>query len=66
MTVDLIVENQVCKGIRTEKNGDIGAKAVILTTGTYMESKVLVGHTARDEGPDGQKQSLGLSPTGNG
>jgi len=62
MTVDLIVENNVCCGVRTKDNGDIRSKAVILTTGTYMESKVLVGHTARDEGPDGQKQSLGLSP----
>ena len=62
MTIDLIVENNVCKGVRTQKNGDISSKVVILTTGTYMESKVLVGHTARDEGPDGQKQSLGLSP----
>lgn len=38
------------------------SKAVILTTGTYMESQILVGHTSRSAGPDGEKPSLGLSP----
>ncbi|MCH5171280.1 MAG: tRNA uridine-5-carboxymethylaminomethyl(34) synthesis enzyme MnmG [Erysipelotrichales bacterium] len=38
------------------------AKAVILTTGTYMESCILQGHTSRSAGPDGEKPSLGLSP----
>ena len=62
MVVDLIVENKVCLGVRTKENGDIRSKTTILTTGTYMEAKILVGHTSKDEGPDGQKQSLGLSP----
>ena len=38
------------------------SKAVILTTGTYMESCILRGHTSRSAGPDGEKPSLGLSP----
>lgn len=38
------------------------SKAVILTTGTYMESCILQGHTSRSAGPDGEKPSLGLSP----
>ena len=40
----------------------ITAKAVILTTGTYMESCILQGHTSKSSGPDGEKPSLGLSP----
>lgn len=40
----------------------ITAKAVILTTGTYMESCILQGHVSKSAGPDGEKPSLGLSP----
>lgn len=40
----------------------IYSKAVILTTGTYMESCILRGHHVESAGPDGEKPSLGLSP----
>ena len=40
----------------------ITSKTVILTTGTYMESCILRGHTSISAGPDGEKPSLGLSP----
>jgi tRNA uridine 5-carboxymethylaminomethyl modification enzyme len=45
------------------KNGEqIHAKAVILTTGTYMEAEVLQGMEKRSAGPDGEAPSKGLSP----
>lgn len=37
------------------------SKAVILSTGTYMESEILRGHTKYSGGPDGEKASIGLS-----
>ena len=37
------------------------AKAVIISTGTYMEGKIIIGETSYSGGPDGLFPSLGLS-----
>ena len=58
---DLIVEDNVCKGVVVDGKQYL-SKATILTTGTYMEAKILVGHTSKKEGPDGQNGAYGLSP----
>ena len=64
-----VLEDEV-KGILFEGNKILGvytpdkkiySKAVILTTGTYMNSDILRGHTKISEGPDGEKPSIGLS-----
>ncbi|MFA7032741.1 MAG: tRNA uridine-5-carboxymethylaminomethyl(34) synthesis enzyme MnmG [Bacilli bacterium] len=54
-------ENHVF-GVTLSGGEKITSQAVILTTGTYMESKIFRGHEIRNEGPDGEKPSLGLSP----
>ncbi|HHT39727.1 MAG: tRNA uridine-5-carboxymethylaminomethyl(34) synthesis enzyme MnmG [Acholeplasmataceae bacterium] len=56
----LIVENKVIKGIKTKKE-NIYSEIVILTTGTYLASKVLRGHQALDSGPDNEPTTYGLS-----
>ena len=56
----LIVENNECKGVVVGENKCFST-ATILTTGTYMEAKILVGHTSKKEGPDGQSGAYGLS-----
>ncbi|MDE5547220.1 MAG: tRNA uridine-5-carboxymethylaminomethyl(34) synthesis enzyme MnmG [Anaeroplasmataceae bacterium] len=58
---DLIVENNQVKGVVLEDGRSIEAKAVILTTGTYLDSRILRGHWTSKEGPDGQKTSKGIS-----
>ena len=58
---DLIVEDNQVKGIVLEDGKKLEAKAVILTTGTYLDSRILRGHWTSKEGPDGQKTSRGLS-----
>lgn len=62
MVVGLIAEEQKIQGVILENGTRIRSKAVILTTGTYMESQIFRGHDVKDEGPDGEKPSLGLSP----
>ena len=62
MVVSLICEDGQIHGVVLETGSRIRSKAVILTTGTYMESQIFRGHDVKDEGPDGQKPSLGLSP----
>jgi tRNA uridine 5-carboxymethylaminomethyl modification enzyme len=57
----IIEDNKVC-GVKLENGELIKAKAVILTTGTYMQSTILIGHSKTSSGPNQQKPSLGLSP----
>ena len=57
----LIVENNIVQGIITRKKEKISAKAVILTTGTYLNSSILVGHNKKQEGPHGEETELNLS-----
>jgi tRNA uridine 5-carboxymethylaminomethyl modification enzyme len=56
------IENNEIKGVILESGKVIDSKIVILTTGTYMEAKILVGDNVTQMGPDNQKASLGLSP----
>ena len=53
-------ENKVL-GVVTENNEKIFTKAIVLATGTYMNSEILRGHTKYSGGPDGEKPSVGLS-----
>ena len=57
----IIVENNIVKGIVTEKNEKIYSKAVIITTGTYLNSDILCGHESYKGGPHGEKNSMYLS-----
>ena len=58
---NLIVENGECKGVYLEDNNEIYSKTVILTTGTYMRSRILIGDEAKDGGPNMEKHSRFLS-----
>ena len=58
---EIIVENRTVKGIITESNSKISSKIVILTTGTYLNADILVGHNKEKGGPHGEKPSLYLS-----
>ena len=53
-------ENKVM-GVITKEGEEISSKAVILTTGTYMESTIISGQSVKEEGPDGEEASHGLS-----
>ena len=57
----LIVEKGTIKGITTRENKKIKAKCVILTTGTYLNSNILIGSTKKKEGPHGEETELNLS-----
>lgn len=58
---DLIVEDAKIKGIVLEDKTEIFADIVILTTGTYLKSSILVGDTKKSEGPHGERPSKFLS-----
>ena len=58
---EIIVENKIVKGIITESNEKVSSKIVILTTGTYLNADILVGHNKEKGGPHGERPSLYLS-----
>jgi len=58
---DLIVEEGVCKGIVTKTGAEFRAKAVVLTTGTYLRGKVILGELMYESGPNNQQPAIKLS-----
>ena len=62
MVKSLIIKDGKCCGVITESGEEIYSKMTILTTGTYLESTILVGHDTKVAGPFGQRAALGLSP----
>ena len=61
MVEDLIVEDNTIKGIITADGREFKCKTLVLTTGTYLKSKILVGDTHKFEGPHGEESSKHLS-----
>lgn len=61
MVENLIVEDKTVQGVILEDGTEIKSKCVILTTGTYLKSEILVGDQKTPSGPDQQRQSLYLS-----
>ncbi len=57
----IIFENDTIYGVILSENRKIYARAVVLSTGTYMNSEIMVGHSKVSGGPDGEKPSVGLS-----
>lgn len=63
MAEDLIVEDGVCKGVITKTGAEYRAKTVVLTTGTYLRGKVIIGELMYESGPNNQQPSIKLSET---
>lgn len=57
---EIMHDNDRVYGVRI-KDREIFSKVVILATGTYMESEILIGHDKTKAGPDGENPSIGLS-----
>lgn len=58
---NLIVEDQTVKGVVLENGEKIHGKTVIITTGTYLASQILIGHEKTPSGPHGEKTTYGIS-----
>lgn len=61
MVDSLIVEDGVCKGVVTETKAVYKAKTVVVTTGTFMRGKVLIGDIEYESGPNNQRATVKLS-----
>ena len=58
---DLLVNDKTINGVVVEEKEEILGKTVILTTGTYLDSRILRGHWTKKEGPDGQRTTKGIT-----
>lgn len=58
---NLIVKESAVKGIILDSGENITSNIVILTTGTYLKSDILIGDTRTRSGPHDERPSLHLS-----
>jgi tRNA uridine 5-carboxymethylaminomethyl modification enzyme len=58
---ELIVENGITKGVVTKNGGYFNCRAVILTTGTYLRSSIIIGDVKYSSGPNGLQPANELS-----
>jgi len=58
---EILVENGTAVGVRTQLGAEYGARAVIIATGTYLDSTIITGESVIESGPDGMHPSKGLA-----
>ena len=61
MVEKLLIDDNKIQGVELSDGTKINAKAVILTTGTYLKAVILTGAQKKDGGPHGEKESKFLS-----
>ena len=59
--VKVLTERGRVSGVRTQLGAEYAAKAVIVATGTYLDSTVITGESVVASGPDGMHPSQGLA-----
>ena len=59
--VEILTANGAVTGLRTQLGAQYGAKAVVIATGTYLDSTVITGQSVIPSGPDGMHPSVGLA-----
>ena len=57
----VFTENGAVTGVLTQLGAEYAAKAVVLATGTYLDSTVITGESVIPSGPDGMHPSVGLA-----
>ena len=59
--VEILTENGAVSGVRTQLGAVYSARAVVVATGTYLDSTVITGESVVSSGPDGMHPSIGLA-----
>ena len=59
--VKILTENGCVTGVQTQLGAIFGAKAVIIASGTYLDSTIITGEVIIASGPDGMHPSHGLA-----
>ncbi len=61
MIVEILTQSGSVCGVKTHLGAIYDAKAVILATGTFLDSTVIIGESVVSSGPDGIHAATGLS-----
>ena len=59
--VAVLTKDGAVRGVRTQLGAEYEAKAVVIATGTYLDSTVITGESVVPSGPDGMHPSVGLA-----
>ena len=59
--VKICTENGAVSGVVTQLGAKYGCKAVVIATGTYLDSTIITGESVIASGPDGMHPSIGLA-----
>ena len=58
---EILTENGEVAGVKTQLGAIYDAKAVIIASGTYLDSTIIIGSSIIESGPDGMHPSKGLA-----
>lgn len=61
MVEELIVHDGICEGVITQTGAEYRGRTVVLTTGTYLRGKIIMGELEYESGPNNQQPSIHLS-----
>ena len=59
--VEILTEKGAVSGVRTQLGAEYAARAVIIASGTYLDSTIITGESVISSGPDGMHPSIGLA-----
>ena len=59
--VEVLTDNGKVSGVMTQLGAIYDAKAVIIASGTYLDSTIVIGESVQSAGPDGMHASVGLA-----
>ena len=59
--VEVLTKNGKATGVRTQLGAIYDTKAVIIASGTYLDSTIITGEVVIESGPDGMHPSKGLA-----
>lgn len=61
MVEELIVKDGVCVGVVTKSGAEFYGKTIVVTTGTYLRGKIIMGELQYESGPNNQQPSIRLA-----
>ena len=59
--VKVLTTDGAVSGVETNLGAQYGARALVVATGTYLDSTVIIGPSVLSSGPDGMHPSIGLA-----
>ena len=59
--MEVYTQDGAVTGVRTQLGAEYNCKAVIIASGTYLDSTIITGESVISSGPDGMHPSIGLA-----